>query len=633
MNFVHTGVRAVARGLGRQRNRLALANARKLVERAEIALGRAGWRDLAGDERIQAAFGAIRHHDERIAEAGADIARLETQVREQEAARETARQEHAGAVRGIEAERLPIEQSLRDLQVRQAEHARALQEQNVRRGALNSDQTALLRQERNTRRQRLLLSEEDRAARQREFDAGRASLSVQAAQLTAARSAEAEAVATDQRRTKEVRDTLKRLDKRAQDADTDLAARERTVAVAIGALHKQIAAIRRQATRIEEEKDDSFLAIGRLLTERGQPPAGQDELFATARRHRQAYERLERLERTWMQESRDADRQDLRIFNFVWVTLLILLGLGLLLAVRTPGKRDWLPRNTEAILTLDVKSFTDADFTRALQSQEPAAWQTVWTGLVRTVADVPAIDVRRQVSRITRALAPATEHSPAVDCLLVEMRPSVDVAAIRKQLDTPAAGFRKRPQDFNGLPIYEKGPLAIAQIGPDTLAIGPLASVEALINVRLGLRDDLKSDAQVFSEFQRLDEDGAFRLVTYRPRELTGLADPLLDGGLLSDCQALGLTINVRNPVLVVVLLNANNAVEASRIVNALTASPDQVLQLQGAFIDPPVVRTHDLQVEWRFHITDPAARELLQRVSRLELASMGGRDVAKTGP
>ena len=631
MNFVNTGVREVGRRLRRQKNRLALANARKTAERAEIALGRAGWRDLEGDERVRSAYENIRHHSERIAEADAGIARLEAQVREQEAARETARQEHAEAARGIEAERLPVEQSQRDLQTRQAEHARNLQEQNVRRGALNAGQTALLRQERSIRRQRLLLSEEDRTARQKEFDAGRASLSVQAAQLAAARSAEAEAAAADQRRSREVRDALKALDKRAQDNDAELAARERTIAVAIGGLHKQIAAIRRQAARIEQEKNDSFLAIGHLLSARDHPPEGQDELFATARRHRQAYERLEGLEHTSRQESRDADRQDLRIFNFVVATSLVLLLLGFLLAFLPPGKRDWLPRNTEAILTLDVKSFTDADFTRALQSQEPAAWQTVWAGLVRTVADVPAIDVRRQVSRITRALAPATEKSPAVDCLLVEMRPSVDVGAIRKQLDTPALGFRKRPRDFNGLPIYEKGPLAIAQIGPDTLAVGPSESVEALISVRLGLRDDLKSDAQVFSEFQRLDEAGAFRLVTYRPRELTSLTDPLLDSGLLGDCQSLGLTINVRGPVLVVFLLNAPNAAEASRIATTLAANPDQVLRLQGAFTAPPVVQTHDLQVEWRFHITDPAARELLQRVSRLELASMGGRNMAET--
>ena len=633
MNFVNTGVREVARRVRRQKNRLALANARKIVERAEIALGRAGWRDLEGDERVRGAFETIRHHEARIAEAEAGIARLEEEVREQETAREAARHEHAAATRAIEAERRPVEQSLRDLQTRQTEHARSLQEQNVRRGALNAGQTALLRQERSTRRQRLLLSEEDRAARQQEFDADRASLSVQAAQLAAARSAEAEAAAADQRRAREVRDALKALDKRGQDADAELAARERTFAVAIGALHKQIAAIRRQAARIEQEKNDGFLAIGHLLTARDHPPAGQDELFATAQRHRQAYDRLERLEHTSRQESRDADRQDLRIFNFVVVTSLVLLALGFLLAVLPPGKRDWLPRNTEAILTLDVKNFTDADFTRALQSQEPAAWQTVWTGLVRAVASVPAIDVRRQASRITRALAPATERSPAVDCLLVEMRPSVDVAAILKQLVTPALGFRKRPQDFNGLPIYEKGPLAIAQIGPDTLAIGPSESVEALISVRLGLRDDLKSDAQVFSEFQRLDEDGAFRLVTYRPRELTSLTDPLLDSGLLGDCQSLGLTINVRGPVLVVFLLNAPSAADAARIATRLAAHPDQALRLQDAFTAPPEVRTHDLQVEWRFHITDPAARELLQRVSRLELASVGGRDMAATEP
>jgi hypothetical protein len=251
---------------------------------------------------------------------------------------------------------------------------------------------------------------------------------------------------------------------------------------------------------------------------------------------------------------------------------------------------------------------------------------------------VPAIDVRRQVSRITRALAPATDKSPAVDCLLVEMRPAVDVANIRKQL-TATLGFSSR--NFNGIPIYEHGDehdrLAIAQIGPDTLAMGPSASVEALINVRLGLRDDLKSDAQVFSEFQRLDADGAFRLVTYRPRELTYLTDPLLDETLLRDCLALGLTINVHDPVSAEFLLNAPNTLEANSIARKLTADPDEVLQLQGAgpnlFIEPPLVRMHDTQVEWRFRMTGAAARQLLQRVSRLELATGRGHDVADSHP
>ena len=635
MNFLNTGVREVGRRVRRQKNRLALANARKSVERAEIALGRAGWQALAGDERVRAALADLQHHDERIAGTNADIARLETQVREQEATRAAARQEHAETAGRIEAERAPVEQSLLDLQSRLAGHGRTIQEQNVRRAALNAQQTALLRQERRTRRAGLLLTEDERAARQKEFDAGRASLSEQAALLAAARTQESEAATDDQGRIKEVRAALKGLDKRAGDAAAGLAARERAAAVAIGALHKQIAALRRQAARIEEEKDDAFLAIGRLLGDSDQPSAGHEEVFALARRHRQGYERLDRLERTWSQESRDADRQDLRLFNFAWVTMGVLLVLGVVLAFHPPAKPDWLPRNTEAVLTLNVKDFTDADF----KSQEPPAWQAIWTGLVRTVAEVPGIDVRRQVSRITRALAPATEKSPAVDCLLVEMRPSVRVEVILKQLLTPAGGFElpifNGAPNFHGVPLYEKGALAIAQIGPDTLAVGPSESVQALIDVRLGRRDDLKSDAQVFSEFQRLDENGAYRLVTYRPRELTDLTDPVLEPGLLRDCQSLGLTLNMREPVSAVFLFNAATTAEANEIARRLSATPDEVLRLQSVgpnlFIEPPVVRTHDAQVEWRFRMTTPAARELLERVSRLELSTPGGQDVAGT--
>ncbi len=634
MNFVNTGVRDVARKFRRQRNRLALANARKAVERAEIALGRAGWRSLPDDGRVRAAFENIAHHDGRIAEANAGIVRLEGMVREQEAAREQARTEHAEAARAIAAERPPFLHRLQDLQARLAVHGRTLQEQNTRRASLNAGQTALLREERRARRQSVLLTEAERADRRRQFDDARASLAEQAALLAAARSSEAEAANADQRGIKEVRDALKALDQRAQEADAALAARERTAAMHIAQFHKEIAAIRRQAARIEQEKNDSFLAVGHLLAGQEPPPPGADEPHAAARRLRASYERLEGLESTWQLESRHADRQDLRIFHFVAVTAAILVALALLLVFHQPGKRDWLPRNTEAILSLDVKNFTDTDFTKALQAAEPAAWQEVWTGLVRTVADVPAIDVRRQVSRITRALAPAAGKFPAVDCLLVELRPNVDVEGIRKQLTMPAFGFEKR--NFNGLPLYEKGGLAAAQIGPDTLAVGSTESVEALVEVRLGLRADLKSDAQVFSEFQRLDDDGAFRLVTYRPRELTHLTDPLLDLALLQDCQSLGLTINVHEPVTAVFLLNAPDGARAAQIARQLTANPDQVLQLRGAgpnlFIEPPVVKTHGEQVEWRFRMTQPAAKELLERVSRLELASTGGRKVAGMG-
>ena len=232
----------------------------------------------------------------------------------------------------------------------------------------------------------------------------------------------------------------------------------------------------------------------------------------------------------WLQESQNANKQDLRIFNFVSVTAAVLVALGLVLAFHAPARRDWLPRETQTILTVEVSRFTDADFTRALQMQEPDTWQAVWSGLLRKAAEVPEIDVRRRVLRITRAFAPSsTPGGPPVDYLLVEMREASDVETLFAGLPTHGFGHRV----VNNLPIFEdRSGVAIAQVGPDTVALGSTAAVEELIRVRLGLpgSDDLKSDAQFFSEFQRLDNDSAFRLVTYQPRELMmGLTNPVLN--------------------------------------------------------------------------------------------------------
>ena len=55
--------------------------------------------------------------------------------------------------------------------------------------------------------------------------------------------------------------------------------------------------------------------------------------------------------------------------------------------------------------------------------------------------------------------------------------------------------------------------------------------------------------------------------------------------------------------------------------------------QSLNLFIEPPTVtKVHDTQVEWRFRMTAPAAREFLQRVSRLEMAGpASGSKVARS--
>ena len=641
MNFLSTGVKEVTRRVLRQKNRLALANARKVVEKAETELGRRGWRELAGDAAVRPQYETLLRLDETLAAAQARIAELERGVQEQELHREGFRWEHQAVLDHLAAEREPVQAELNATQESIAEQGQALPGQNNKRHALQAEQRALLKEEKRVR----WLTRSNSPAReeaQQKFDERRSQLTEQAALLAVERSGVVEPIAAGHERIKTIRSRLQELDRQVAAAAAELAGRERAAAVAVGARVKEIAVTRRQAQRIEEEKDEFYAVIGHRLAEVSDAAAVPEEapekegfdLFITSRQQRQNYARLLDQDAALLQESRDADKQDLRVFTFVVFTLVVLVAAVGLLVFRTPGRHEWLPGDTQALVTVNVRDFTDADFTRVLQQKEPDAWQAVWSGLVRKVAEVPQIDVRRQVARISRALAPALEAGgPPVDCLLVDFRASVDVDDLVRHRIATADGFKVR--SVGGLPMYEKPGVALAQIGPDTLALGSPESVEVLIRVRLGLPampkadalpGELRTDAQIFSEFAALDDDRAYRLVAHSPQELTSLTDPLLNTGLLKGCDALGLTLDMHEPMSAVFVLRTGTAAQAREIAHTLETTPDQVLQLQSAepnlFIEKPSVATlHDTQVEWKFRMTEPAAKELLEKVSRVGIA------------
>ena len=119
MNFLSTGVKEVTRRLRRSKNRLALATARKSLDRADTALGRHSWRDLVGDaaEDTREAFANLHALSEEVEAAQLRIAELEAEVRAREADRESARRDHAQAVAAIEEEREPIQERLAALRV------------------------------------------------------------------------------------------------------------------------------------------------------------------------------------------------------------------------------------------------------------------------------------------------------------------------------------------------------------------------------------------------------------------------------------------------------------------------------------------------------------------------------------
>ena len=646
MNFLSTGVKEVTRRVLRQKNRLALANARKVVEKAETDLGRHGWRELAGDESVRPEYETLLRLDETLAAAQARIAELERGVQEQETHREQFRREHDAALQRLAAEREPVRRELDDTQETVAELGKGLPEQNAKRHALQAEQKALLKEEKRTR----WLKRSDSPAwaeAQQKFDERRSQLSERAALLAVERSGLVEPIQAGHQRIKEIRARLQDLDRQVGAANADLAGREREAAVAVAQRVKEIAVTRRQAQRIEEEKDESYAVIGHRLAELSDaavvpeeaPKEGYD-LFFTSRQQRQNYAKLLGQDAALLQESHDADKQDLRVFMFVVFTMVVLIAAAMLLILRQPGRHEWLPGDTQALVTVNVRDFTDADFTRMLQQREPDAWQAVWSGLVQKVNDVPQIDVRRQVSRISRAFAPAGHGGLPVDCLLVDFRVSVDVDDLVRHRIAREDGFGVR--SVGGLPMYEKPGVALAQIGPSTLALGSSSSVEVFIRVRLGLPatppnlvepnalkaaevlpGDQRTDAQIFSEFSSLNDDRAYRLVAHSPQELTCLTDPLINMGLLPGCDALGLTLDMHQPVSAVIVLRAGNAAQAREIAKTLETTPDKVLQLQSEapnlFIEKPsVAALRDNEVEWKFRMTEPAAKEFLQKVSRV---------------
>ena len=646
MNFFHTGIKAVSRRLRRQKNRLALGHARGALERAEISLGRTCWRRLE-DMDEPAAHGAVatlRLLDGELAENAVQVAALGEKVQAQETEREAARREAQAALAKIDEERRPVVQQEKEAQVRLSEQSAALREHDRQTAELDAEHLSLLREHAQLQVTGGAADAEGadgvraREMRRREINAQRAALPEKAARHKAARDAIATPLTELDVARRDVRERLAEFSRRATEVRGTLAAKEKSLTAAVAALNREIATIRRQADRIEEAKEEPFRQAGAVLADHdAQPDSPEAEkLYEEVVRQRQALRSLHELEANWQQESDAANRQDLRIFHFVWVSCCIVLALSLLLIFRAPALREYLPENTESVVSLNVKRLSPADLAKALQ-EEPDVWQQLSVGLVRKVAAVPEIHLENDVVRVTRATVPGDD----TDYLLVEMESTGDVDELIRTLNHAGSPFSVDIVD--GLRRYtrwqdkERGP-SLARIGPKTLALGNYEAVEQLIHVRLGVRPDMRVDAEFLNEFARLDQDSALRVLTARPERLRTLTDPILSAALLDRerCDLIGLAVDLEpgRPVSARFLLRGTSAAQALSIANFLRASPDQALQLQAVgpnlFVEPPAVDQHGQGVEWRFRMTTPAAKEFLQRVSRLGMAG-GERPLAMT--
>ena len=113
---------------------------------------------------------------------------------------------------------------------------------------------------------------------------------------------------------------------------------------------------RGQHQTVEEKKNPAYLNIGRHLASQGIAPPNAPHLLAEVQKHhRAAVDRHSQHTAELAVLSSQIDKQELRKFYFSVFSLVVLLVIILPLVFKSPQKREWLPQETEAILSVNTE--------------------------------------------------------------------------------------------------------------------------------------------------------------------------------------------------------------------------------------------------------------------------------------
>src|SRR5207244_11941342 len=130
---------------------------------------------------------------------------------------------------------------------------------------------------------------------------------------------------------------------------------------------------------------------------------------------------------------------------------------------------------------LNTSNTKDDHLLKRCHKETADVWQDLWNGSIGPAARVPALNLARDTLRISPA-ATSSDIGTVREFILIENRGDVSQIIRSVQGDKE---FHKR--DVSGLPVWEKPDLALARVGPSTLAVGSSSEVDELVRVRLGI--------------------------------------------------------------------------------------------------------------------------------------------------
>ena len=621
MSFIRTGFREIALKVKRQRTRIALRHEKRLLQKSEINLGREGTAQAANFPELRNEIVALKKLEQEQKEVALRIAQIEEGIKKIEEERQQNTRDQHAAIAKLEAEKKPL-----------------LHQHNQAKNAVDVCERELAtvgrRIQENESADRDLLKQlsdldeinpppSDLEARSANISARRARLPEERAELARARLGSADAARLAKEKLIAAAAELSIVEKNIERVRSEFEGRDRKLNDNIRAQEEALREARTQHQTVEERKNPAYLNIGRHLAAQGIAPPNAAHLLTETHRHREAMERHLQHRAELALLSSQIDKQELRKFYFSVVSVLALLAIILPLTFQSPRKREWLPQQTDTILSINTDQFERADFPKRWRKDQPEIWPKVWPGLIGAAASTPGLTLPRDAVRITRAVA-TDEPAKTREFTLVEARRDVTRAIRTIGSDK---SFQKRT--ISGLPVWERPPnFAVARVGAATLAVGAPDEVDELVLVRLGMKPDLKISGQLFDRFEALDRESALRLISRNPADLSRVFRPIFTPELLDASQLLGLAVTLQNPVKARLLLKMNTSKDAAELARNLHDDPQRWLRLADSelllYSQPPEIqRQGDLNLELRFSIPEDSARVLLERLAKTDAGTV----------
>lgn len=613
MSFIRTGLREIGLKIRRQKTRIALRHEKRVLQKSEINLGREGCSQAVNFPEVRNEIVALKKLEQEQKEVALRIAQIEEGIRKIELQRDQNAKEQNEGLAKLEEEKKPILQRRNEAKATADLCDRELA--GVERRLQDNDAADRDLLKKLAELQAQIPPPDDLDAQMAAISARRVRLPEERAEVTRARLGSADACRTARERLAEQETALAGMEKNIAKVREEFEARDRALNENSRAQQEALKDARSHHQIVEEKKNPAYLNIGRHLASQGIAPPNAPHLLAEVQKHRAAVERHSQHTAELAVLSSQIDKQELRKFYFAVLSVIVLLAIVFVVVFQSPQKREWLPLETEAILSVNLEQLEREDLPKRWRKDQAPEWQNVWAGLIGSAQRTPVLNLPRDAVRVTRAMA-ASDSGATHEYVLVEAR--TDASRVINSIERDKA-FERRT--ITGLPMWLRPEFALARVGPRTLAIGGEQEVASLARVRLGIDPDLKITGPLFDLFQSLKESNALRLVSREPAKLARMFPPIFNSELLDAADLLGLSLTLQNPVKARIILKAKSTQAAGDLAARIRNEPQRLLRLQDSdlllYMQPPEVEVQGANVQLRFDVPENSARLILQRLAR----------------